>query len=199
MAHYVFAGACVESKHYYFTRLMRVINNYKNACSTLAQRHQMHLAYLLSTGTSFLEHSPQLSSSMQVDMNYLSEPVIEALNRSQITAAKPLHQCQFATINGMQYRCMMYVVIEVGVNDCPVFGRIDAIYEQGMICHMLLRVCSSQYDTQLSAYKINVTDEIKVCSVDSFLDIYPLSGYVVGQHRYIVLKNFVYNYSQFNC
>ena len=45
-----------ESKHYYFARLMRVVNNYKHACKTLAERHQMSLAYLLASNSMFVQH-----------------------------------------------------------------------------------------------------------------------------------------------
>ena len=53
-----------EAKHSYFTRIMRVVNNYKNTCSTLAQRHQMYVAYLLASGSMFIAHEISFSSAV---------------------------------------------------------------------------------------------------------------------------------------
>jgi len=70
---------------------------------------------------------------------------------------------------------------------------------QKMKSVFLLRKCTSEYDTHLSGYRIYVTNDITMESVDQLLDYYPLSGYIVGLHRVVVLKNFVYNRIQFDC
>jgi len=187
-----------ESKHYYFTRLTRVVNNYKNICYTLAQRHQMQLAYHLATDNAFLEHNVSISSTVNIDVNYLSDCVIDALVQSNISRSDPLHQCKFVSVNGLTYRCRMYVTIDFDSNnDTPVFGRIDNIIIQQMKVHFLLRICKSDYDSHLSAYRLDVTDNIAVKNVEQLLDCYPLSAYVVGLNRFVVLKNFVYSHSLF--
>ena len=93
-----------EAKHYYFTRLTRVLNNYKNICYTLSQRHQMQLAYHLATDYAFLEHNVSISSTVNVDMNYLSACVVDALEQSNISRSEPLHQCKFVSVNGLRVR-----------------------------------------------------------------------------------------------
>jgi len=187
-----------EAKHYYFTRLTRVVNNYKNICYTLAQRHQMQLAYRLATDYAFLEHTVSISSTVDVDMKYLSDCVVEALVQSNISRLETLHQCKFVSVNGLTYRCRMYVVIDFDSNiDTPVFGRIDNIFIQHMKVHFLLRICKSSYDSHLSAYRLFVTDDIAVRTIEQLLDCYPLSAYVVGLSRFVVLKNFVYCHSLF--
>ena len=187
-----------EAKHYYFTRLTRVVNNYKKICHTLAQRHQMQLAYHLATDCAFLEHTVSISSTVDVDMNYLSDCVVDSLMQSNISRLEPLHQCKFVSVNGLTYRCRMYAVIDFDSNtDTPVFGRIDNIFIQQMKVHFLLRICKSSYDPHLAAYRLCVTDNIAVRNVEQLLDCYPLSAYVVGLSRFVVLKNFVYCHSLF--
>jgi len=188
-----------ESKHYYFTRLTRVVNNYKNICSTLAQRHQMQLAYHLASDNAFLEHNVSMSCTVNADMNYLSDSVVDALQQNNVSRSDPLHQCKFVSVNGLTYRCRMYVITDFDSNsDTPVFGRIDNIFIQQMKVHFLLRICKSIYDSHLSSYLLHVTDSITVRKVEQLLDCYPLSSYVVGLNRFVVLKNFVYSHSLFS-
>jgi len=51
----------------------------------------------------------------------------------------------------------------------------------------------------LSGYIIEVTNDVEVHTVKQLIDYYPLSGYIVGLDRVVVLKNFVYSQSQFDC
>ena len=186
-----------EAKHHYFSRLMRVVNNFKHVCKTLAERHQMSLAYLLASKSIFVEHDMSVSATVDVDMNFMSESVVDLLHQNNISMCHTLHQCRFVKFNGVVYHCNMYVVLDV-VNDTPVFGQIEAIFVQNVKSVFLLKKCTSEYDSHLSAYQICVTDEIAVCSIDQLLDYYPLSAYIVNLHRFVVLKNFVYSRSQFD-
>ena len=186
-----------ESKHCYFTRMMKVVNNYKNACATLAERHQMYLAYLLSSDHTFLQHDIFLSATVEVDVNYLSDTVVSLLSESSVSLSQPLHQCQFVKVNGIPYHCHMYAVLDV-VDDIPLFGRIDAIYVQHLQPYFLLRVCKSEFYRHLSAYTVEVTEDVRLCAIEQLLDYYPLSGYILKLKRFVVLKNFVYDHKQFD-
>jgi hypothetical protein len=136
----------IETKHSYFTRLISVVNNYKNACSTLAERHQMKLAYDLATGSGFLRHEISFSSTINEDMDYLADGVIQALEGSGISRLEQLHRCtKFVKINGISYYYKMYLVIGF-CNDTPVLGRVDSIYLQQMKCYFLDQ--SLQYRVQ---------------------------------------------------
>ena len=158
----------------------------------------MQLAYHLATDYAFLEHNVSISSTVDVDMNYLSACVVDALEQSNISRSEPLHQCKFVSVNGLTYRCRMYAVVDFdSKSDTPVFGRIDNIFIQQMKVHFLLRICKSSYDPHLSAYRLCVTDDVSVRNIEQLLDCYPLSAYVVGLSRFVVLKNFVYCHSLF--
>ena len=159
----------------------------------------MQLAYHLATDDAFLEHTVSISSTVDVDMNYLSDCVLDALVQSNISQLEPLHQCKFVSVHGLTYRCRMYAVIDFDSNsDTPVFGRIDNIFIQQMKVYFLLRICRSSYDSHLSAYRLCVTDDIAVRNVEQLLDCYPLSAYVVGLSRFVTLKNFVYSHVCFS-
>jgi hypothetical protein len=91
-------------KHYYFTRLMSIVKNYKHACSTLAQRHQLRLAYELATGSKFLQHDLSFSSTTVDDMGYLADCVVHALRQNGVSPSKQLNRCsKFVKINGIGY------------------------------------------------------------------------------------------------
>ena len=51
----------------------------------------MQLAYHLATEDAFLEHSVSISSTVDVDMNYLSDCVVDVLVQSNIFRLEPLH------------------------------------------------------------------------------------------------------------
>jgi len=159
----------------------------------------MQLAYHLATDNAFLEHTMSISSTVDVDMNYLSDCVVDALVQNNISRSEPLHRCKFVSVNGLMYRCRMYAVIDFdGNSDTPLFGRIDNIFVQQMKVHFLLRICKSSYDSHLSAYRLCITDNISVRNIEQLLDCYPLSAYVVGLNRCVVLNNFVYCHSLFS-
>ena len=182
-----------EAKHSYFTRIMRVVNNYKNTCSTLAQRHQMYVAYLLASGSMFIKHEISFSSAVDIDINYLSDSVIDLIKMNKFIRAKALHQCKFVRVDGIQYHTGMYVVVKIDCDDSPVFGRIDFIFIQEQKYLLLLKLCKSEFNSHLSAHAVESSEELAACVVDDLLDYYPLTGYNVGVKRYVVLKNLVYD------
>lgn len=186
-----------EAKHSYFTRIMRVVNNYKNACSTLAQRHQIYVTYLLASGSMFIDHQISFSSAVDIDINYLSDSVIDLIEHNNFNRAKALHQCKFIKVDGIQYNCGMYVVVKIGSNDSPLFGRIDCIFVQQQKYLFLLKLCKSEFEYHLSAHAVDSSEELSACVVDDLLDYYPLTGYDVGLKRYVVMKNLVYDKLQF--
>jgi hypothetical protein len=152
-----------DAKHYYFTRLTSTVKNYKQACSTLAQRHQLKLTYELAKGSKFLHHHLSFSSTTVEDTGYLQDCVVHALRKNGVSPSKQLNRCsKFVKINGITYYCKMYVVLNV--DDTPVLGRID-IYIQDMISHFLTRVCNTKFEAHLGCYCIRPTDNVLSCKL----------------------------------
>ena len=100
------------------------------------------LAYLLANDM-FVDHDSTMSSAVDIDINYLSEDVVNLLLQSVISVAKPLHQCQFVKMNGTLYHRNMYVALDV-VDDTPIFGKINAIYVQNLQAVLLLQKYTSE-------------------------------------------------------
>ena len=64
----------------------------------------MQLAYHLPTDNAFLEHNVSISSAVNIDMNYLSDCVIDALVQSNISRSGSLgsmqiYECQWSDIS----------------------------------------------------------------------------------------------------
>jgi len=155
-----------EAKHFYFSRMMRIVNNYKNSCRTLAERHQMNLAYLLECDNLFSEHEMSLSSAVIVDTNYSSESVVGLLISHKISVDQALHQLTFVHVNGVTYRSSMYVVLTVA-DDSPVFGRIDAIYVQDMRCVLLVQQCTAVICRHMKFIQLMVSSHGQASSASS--------------------------------
>ena len=171
---------------------MRIVNNFKNPCSTLAKRHQMKLAYLLCDDGAFLVQPSSMSTAVNVDLNYLSDEVVSALVSAGLSTDREVHQFKFAKLNGIAYYCGMYVVLDVPC-DTPLFGRIEVIYTQGTKCYFLLVKSNSHYVIHISAYsvEVNATRNITACQPEDLFDYYPLSAYDMNERKYIVLQNFL--------
>jgi len=51
----------------------------------------MQLAHHLASDNAFLEHNLSMSSTVDADMNYLSDCVIDALVQNSVSRSDPLH------------------------------------------------------------------------------------------------------------
>jgi hypothetical protein len=99
-----------ESKHLYFTKLVKVVNNFKNVCSTLAMRHQLMQAYHLSCESGFKINDIKLSKAVDVEMESLSPLLCEMLVQKGVSRDKSLYMCRSVTMNGISCHKHMYVV-----------------------------------------------------------------------------------------
>ena len=92
-----------ESKHSYFKNCVRKLRNFKNVCSTLADRHQLLQAYL-SEGTFF---PPQLiaDSTLQFHVKLYAPDIKRAVSdmnfnpRHTIVASKATHRTEVRRIS----------------------------------------------------------------------------------------------------
>jgi len=183
-----------ESKHSYFTKLVPVIHNFKNICSTLAKRHQLHQAYLSSDP--LVTDDIQLSSAYLVQPATLAQYLMDLLIASGLVGHRPFHLCRFVIMKNISYYKNMYVVVDVD-NDLVIFGRINGIYVQDLIPHFHLQIHSSTFDGHLSAYCLQETDTHRILFCRDFFDYYPLSAYRVAGDKLVVLKNFIFNENEY--
>jgi len=186
-----------ESKHAYFTRLAKVVNNFKSLCSTLAVRHQLKQAYCQTSECGFLEQDIVLSRTVVVNKEEMPTHTVTLLVNSGISVTDMLHQCRFVTISGITYHKNMYVVVSCHSDDV-VFGRIKDIFVQDLVPRFLLHICRSTYSLHFGAYALEPTDKHVVLTKDRFMDYYPLTGYVTDGTKHVVLKNFVFDEEEYS-
>jgi len=186
-----------ESKHAYFSRLAKVVNNFKNLCSTLAVRHQLKQAYCQSSESGFLEQEIVLARTVVVHQENLPADICSLLVMSGIRVTDPFHLCRFVVISGITYYKSMYVVVSC-INDDIVFGHIQGIYVQDMTPRFVLHICNSTYSSHFGAYAVEPIQRRAVLTKDSFMDYYPLTAYLIDGTKYVVLKNFVFDEDEYS-
>ena len=185
-----------EGKHSYFTKLGKIINNFKNICSTFALRHQLRQAYCLASETGYNAEQMHFSRSVVVDVACLPEPTIEMLKRSGVEVNRNMFMCNSVRINDVAYYRNMFVITSCK-NDILTFCRIEDIFLQDLIPRFLLHAFTSSFNSHLSAYAVQPTSEKMVMAFDQFLDHYPLTAYDVDGMKYVVLKNFVFDVDEY--
>ena len=112
-----------ESKHSYFRRCARMLQNFKNICSTLAERHQLYQAYL-SAGNLF---PPVLQARNPTP--FFASSYCEAIRESVVKfqfSPENTSELSEVTYKGTTYRKGLYVIIDTDEGH-PVFGRIVVI------------------------------------------------------------------------
>ncbi len=188
-----------EAKHAYFKRLAKIANNFKNILLTLANRHQRFQAYVCSSSSSMCHNSIKLSKTSEVNINNLSQyekTLFDNVHVSLHTPQATLHECRFATINGIAYHRNMIVVIKCDSEGIQ-FGQIMTIYVESMEPLFRLRICQSYFEHMYGAYCILLTGEFVILKYIHLSDYYPLFIYNVRGKKYVILKNYIYNTKDF--
>ncbi len=184
-----------EAKHAYFKKLVRVINNFKNLLSTLAERHQQYQAYLTITEFGRSE-TFKTSKCTAIIVDNLSEQLRNLLSESGVNIQNSIHECQFVVIRGIRYCVQMLVVISFSSMG-PVFGKITSIYMQDTQPRLLLRVCCCEWEPHFSAYRITFTADFKVVNFSNLFDYYPLSVYERNGGKFVTLKHFLFDFHDY--
>ena len=182
-----------EAKHAYFTHVAQVVHNFKNICSTLAQKHQLKLAYHLASESGLLDDILETGTTIEVQWDLLLPDIIQMLQDNGMNRFAPLHTCKRVTINGISYYLKMYIVIRVE-NDIPMFGHIIGIYLQDRNVSFVVHGIQSEFHSEVGAYCLFDTPFCtEVVTYSSLCDFYPLSAYSLLNKKYVVLKHVVFN------
>jgi len=186
-----------ESKHSYFVKLGKTVNNFKSLSSTFAVRHQLKQAYCSTGVTGMCAKEINLSKSVDVDVGSLATPTCELLMKSGISLDRTIVQCRFVRLNEMLYYKNMFVVIGFK-HGLLVFGQIRDIFVQNLAVRFLLRVFTGFFCSHLSAFALHSTTDQIVMKCEEFVDYYPLTAYNVDGTKYVVLKNFVFDDDEYS-
>jgi len=180
-----------ESKHSYFKNCVRKLRNFKNVCSTLADRHQLLQAYL-SEGTFF---PPQLiaDSTLQFHVKLYAPDIKRAVSdmnfnpRHTIVASK-------ATYRGTSYKPGIFVVMRE-IDNGLLLGRVVLILvHRGDSLFFILEKCRSIRCLDMGTLCVQETDDgcdMECVSCNQLLDYYPLVTYRKEFVTHIILHHAV--------
>jgi len=177
-----------ESKHGYFKRVVQESHCFKNVLLTMAEKHQLLMAYHLSAPTyftpdTFVPESPQ----MAVDV--LSEKCQQAIHVVADSAVS-VSIAPFVRSHGTKYCPGMIVVIG---HSCglPVFGEVVSIVLVLGKLFLLISECDSWYCEHIRGYIIQRREEMRMLEPGHLYDYYPLAPYEFEGEVCVMLKHFI--------
>jgi len=150
------------------------LHNFKNICSTLAERHQLFQAYL-SAGSLF---PPQVVVEKGTDFcpSDYNDNIREAVSHLNCQANTLIsHE---AKVKGTKYKKNMFLVLDQ-IDDGIVFGKIKAILIQGDYVNFITERynSSSLIDQGLHCISEKPAERLCCVSQENLLDYYPLPMY----------------------
>lgn len=175
-----------ESKHTYFKQCARKLHNFKNLCSTLAERHQLLQAYLnagsmfpplinIHRGAEF--HCDDYNADIQ---NAVSELTFSPRNTIVTNDV---------TVKGTQYRKGLYVVLGTD-EDVLLVGEIKLALIRASEVYLVLR--RRQAVLHMGVYLLDDLEQRSqfVCvRHEELLDYYPLPEYKVNGVSKLILHH----------
>lgn len=178
-----------ESKHSYFKQCARKLHNFKNLCSTLAERHQLLQAFL-STGQLFSPNIQVVGLANNFDGRLFNDGVQQALrtmgNRGNTTE-----------VSAILYKNTKYckgLVVVVDENDHGlIFGKIVLILICQSRVHLIVEKHQSVPLVDLGVHCLTAEAHYVCVDIDNLADYYPLPQYdfcgvsVVALHHSICL------------
>jgi len=176
-----------ESKHTYFKQCARKLHNFKNVCSSLAERHQLLQAYL-SAGCLFPPVIVVEKATAFFSSDY-SDSIRESVANYDFGPENTLIAHE-ATVKGTKYQKNMYVVLtknedglEVGKIKMILTHKNSAVY---FIAEKFKALCMHDVG-------VHCVTPIKNCyccvNQEDLLDYYPLPQYSIGAMELIVLHH----------
>jgi hypothetical protein len=178
-----------ESKHSYFKRVIRSSQNFINICYSLTNRHQLLQAHQYSG--SLFGCELELVNSILFDPSMYSNKVVDIII-SKNTDGSCVYVAREVIWKGTIYKKGLYIVCSVeGIN--VEFGLILLAVSICDAGYLLVHMHRSTWIHDLHAYRLHDTDSdnIKLLTLSSLLNYYPLNAYRVDGADIIVLKHSV--------
>ena len=174
-----------ESKHQYFKRCIRSSHNFLNVASMLANRHQLHQAYLSA--------SPRFPCDTDVSH---SDIVLESCIANDVkktliaSGVRPNQVFSAATVKGTVYRRGQVLPLKVKYEKkMIVFGEILLVVVQHSTNKLIVAHRNSVFDFDIGCYILDEKSDIAVISLECFADFYPLSVYEVDGRSVAILRH----------
>jgi len=156
-----------ESKHQYFKRCIRSCRNFVNVGSMLANRHQLHQAYLSA--------SPRFACDTNVShVDLVVKSSIAAELKSALNVAGVRAEQIFcaATIKGTTYKRGQVLPFRVNSSTKRnIFGEILLVVVQNYVNQLAVASRSALYNFDMGCYVLDEKTDILVMPFDCFADL----------------------------
>ncbi|XP_047233654.1 uncharacterized protein LOC124875491 [Girardinichthys multiradiatus] len=179
-----------EAKHSFFKQVIRHTSCFKNVPLSLALKHQMMIAYHLSSpslGKSELE----VSTVTTFPVDLLKEEIAQVI-RHRFPDKVEVDLAQCVTIKGITYRKGM-VLAHKAVGGLPGFCEINHICIVKHSIFYIVRELGGWYREHYRAFELNPVSArmFTLLSLSELLDTYLLVDYKIGSVRMVTLKRHI--------
>jgi hypothetical protein len=174
-----------ESKHQYFKRCIRSSRNFVNVASMLANRHQLHQAYLSA--------SPRFACDTDIShANVVVESSVAAELKSALSAAGARAEQVFcaATTKGTTYKRGQVLPFRA-YNSAKkiVFGEILLVVVQNLINQLAIACRYASFNYDIGCYILDEKSDVLVVPLECFADFYPLAIYEFKGQSAVILRH----------
>lgn len=165
-----------ESKHTSFKQCARKLHNFKNLCSTLAERHQLYQSYLIA-GSLFQPTLQIVGKANDFEMVLYNEGIQSAMRLNGFSQENTIET------SSVNYKGTLYwkgLTLIVDQNVCGfVFGRIVLMLIHQSKLHFIVELCQSipLMDLGVHCLQFNADSQYTSISAECLSDYYPLPEY----------------------
>lgn len=126
-----------EAKHSYFKQVIRHTSCFKNAYFSLTLKHQMTIAYHLSSPC-LVKSDLEVSSVSNLSVDFLRGDIAQVI-RKKLPDTSEIHLAHFVTTKGITYRKGMILAHRVAGGFCEIY-QICILHECVLHCQRALRL-----------------------------------------------------------
>jgi len=178
-----------ESKHSYFKECVRKIHNFKNLTQTLAERHQLLQAYLLSGSLFPSEIQPTVENDFFPETyNTQIQECTRNLNFSTGTTTV----AQVVKYKGTVYKAGMCVALEAESEQSILFGLVKLILvHENQKVWIVAEKCLGNYLIDLGLYALELQGNYVCKNIDALADYHPVQLYNYFDFHFVSLHHAV--------
>ncbi|XP_051163764.1 uncharacterized protein LOC127283123 [Leptopilina boulardi] len=169
-----------EAKHQFFKRITQCMRNYKNLPLTLAKKHQLHQAYVL-TGTLEREITKGPTKWVPIDLLPFNE---------LFPNARRLQLANWIKVNGIKY-VSLKCFLATRYSDCnmPEFVALHSIvWRDDDPIFVCCTVRTILHNVLLMAYEIEIDVNYVCLSIDNLLSVEVFHAHRWNNRQFIILK-----------
>ena len=180
-----------ESKHSYFKKCARTLQNFKHITFSLAERHQLLQAFY-SAGSLF-NPTLQVNCSSEFNIKLLMESVVKAIFDTEINFTKQntvLSDC--LVFKGTEYKINQAVVLDKSDDQITMGLIMKLLVKDGVDIYVIVNKCSFSHISTYGYFVCPGNPEDNDCftclRLSSLLCYLPLSLYRQGSEHVVSLK-----------